>query len=172
MDPAALDYDLPPTAIAQVPAEPRDAARLLVDRGPLVTSEHRRVADLPALVRPGDLLVVNDTRVRSARLHLHKPTGGAVEVLLLEDHGGGLWDALVRPGRKVPEGMVLEATGGEVRVEVGPSSPDGVRSVRVEGDPSTVGEVPLPPYIHEPLADPERYQTVYARRAGSVAAPT
>jgi S-adenosylmethionine:tRNA ribosyltransferase-isomerase len=172
MDPAALDYDLPPTAIAQVPAEPRDSARLLVDPGPTVAPQHRSVADLPSLVRPGDVLVVNDTRVRPARLRLHRPTGGAVEVLLLEDHGGGRWDALLRPGRRVPEGMVLMATGGEVTVEVGPGHPDGVRSVRVEGDPSAVGEVPLPPYIHEPLVDAERYQTVYARRPSSAAAPT
>ena len=167
-----LDYDLPPAAIAQTPIEPRDASRLLVDRGPTVAPEHRSVADLPSLIRPGDLLVLNDTRVRPARLRLHKPTGGAVEVLLLEDHGGGRWDALVRPGRKVSEGMVLEAAGGEVRVEVGAGTPDGVRAVRIEGDPATVGEVPLPPYIHEPLVDAERYQTVYARRPSSSAAPT
>ena len=95
-----MDYELPPAAIAQVPVEPRDAARLLVDRGLAAPPEHRCVTDLPSLVRPGDLLVVNDTRVRPARLRMHKPTGGAVEVLLLEDRGGGRWDALVRPGRQ------------------------------------------------------------------------
>ncbi|MEY2589558.1 MAG: S-adenosylmethionine:tRNA ribosyltransferase-isomerase [Acidimicrobiaceae bacterium] len=173
MDTADLDYDLPAGAIAQVPAEPRDSARLLVDRGPSRRPEHRRVADLADLLRPGDLLVVNDTRVRAARLRLHKPTGGEVEVLLLEELDGGDWDALVRPSRKVRPGTVLTGSGGDgLSVEVGDDLGGGRRRVTVTGDPSASGEVPLPPYIHTALRDPERYQTVYARRPRSAAAPT
>ena len=96
-----LDYELPDAAIAQVPAEPRDSARLLVDRGPSAPPHHLIVADLPSLVGPGDLIVVNDTRVIPARLQLHKATGGAVEVLLLEQVGASCWEALVRPSRKL-----------------------------------------------------------------------
>jgi S-adenosylmethionine:tRNA ribosyltransferase-isomerase len=171
VDVAELDYDLPPAAIAQRPAEPRDAARLLVDRGPDDAPVHAAVRDLPALLADGDLLVVNDTRVRRARLHLRKPTGGAVEVLLVDDRGDGCWEALVRPSKKVPPGTAL--TGVDVRLVVEDDLGDGRRLVRVAaGDPETEGEMPLPPYIHEPLADPERYQTVFARRPASAAAPT
>ena len=185
MDVAELDYELPAHAIAQTPIEPRDAARLLVDQGPGRTPMHRTVRDLPELLEPGDVLVVNDTRVIPARLHLRKATGGAVEVLLLERRPEGHWDALVRPSRRVPPGTLLRpAAGGlaagDLAVEVGELiGEDGRRAVRVSGGTDDdlallqeVGEVPLPPYIHEPLADPERYQTVYARQPGSVAAPT
>src|SRR3954454_19476621 len=110
MDTADLDYDLPPGSIAQVPIEPRDAARLLVDRGPSAPPEHRHVADLPDLLRAGDLLVVNDTRVRPARLRLHKSTGGEVEVLLLEEREDGGWEALVRPSRKVRPGTIVRSS--------------------------------------------------------------
>jgi S-adenosylmethionine:tRNA ribosyltransferase-isomerase len=172
MDTADLDYPLPADAIAQVPVEPRDAARLLVDEGPDRAPSHQRVADLPDLLLPGDLLVVNDTRVRPARLHLRKPTGGHVEVLLLEAHGDGRWEALVRPSRKVPPGTALRSEAGDLSVEVGEDLGEGLRAVTLDGDPSAAGEVPLPPYIHTALADPERYQTVYARRPLSAAAPT
>jgi S-adenosylmethionine:tRNA ribosyltransferase-isomerase len=128
------------------------------------------VRDLPELLEPGDLLVVNDTRVRRARLHLAKPTGGSVEVLLLEPRGDG-WEALVRPSRKVPAGTRLR--GGDLEVEVGDDLGDGRRVVHVlTGDPEAHGEMPLPPYIHTPLADAERYQTVFAERPASAAAPT
>jgi S-adenosylmethionine:tRNA ribosyltransferase-isomerase len=185
----AFDYPLPGDRIAQVPVEPRDAARLLVDRGPGAPPDHRGVRHLPQLLDPGDVLVVNDTRVLPARLRAVKPTGGAVEVLLLEREPVGTWRALVRPGRRVAPGTTVRA--GSVEVEVGEELGDGVRRVRLRIDADhpdadhpeataeeevaalgAVGEVPLPPYIHEPLADAERYQTVYARRAGSVAAPT
>ena len=167
---SAFDYDLPATAIAQTPVEPRDAARLLVatDAGGAVA--HHRVADLPDLLDEGDVLVVNETRVLPARLHLTKETGGAVEVLLLEETDGH-WEALVRPGRRVPPGTVLRADPGLV-VQIGAHIGDGRRLVRVHGDITQHGEAPLPPYIHTPLADPQRYQTVYAARPGSVAAPT
>ena len=178
---AGFDYHLPDEAVAQTPAEPRDSARLLVDAGPGGAPRHLRVADLPSLLGPGDLLVVNDSRVLPARLRLRKPTGGAVEVLLLEPSGDG-WEALVRPGRRVPPGSLLapdvaDGEGADLAVEVGEERPDGRRLVRLLAtDPGASldrhGEVPLPPYIHVPLADPERYQTVYAAEPGSVAAPT
>ncbi|HEX6420847.1 MAG TPA: S-adenosylmethionine:tRNA ribosyltransferase-isomerase [Acidimicrobiales bacterium] len=125
-----FDYDLPAAAIAQQPAEPRDAARLLVDRG-AGGVEHRRVADLPGLVRPGDVVVVNTTRVLPARLRLRKQTGGEVEVLLLERLPSGEWEALVRPGRRVRPGTVLRA-GSDLAVHVGGAGPgDGTRMVRL-----------------------------------------
>ena len=170
-------YDLPEAAIAQTPVEPRDAARLLVDRGPDEAPEDHTVADLPSLVRPGDLLVVNDTRVIPARLRLAKSTGGAVEVLLAERTGDREWTALVRPSRRVPPGTVLEGDGDEVLL-VGDTVGDGERSVRLLGDEEPLalvhrlGTLPLPPYITTALDDPERYQTVFARRPGSAAAPT
>jgi S-adenosylmethionine:tRNA ribosyltransferase-isomerase len=171
VDPAELDYDLPLERIAQHPVEPRDAARLLVDRGPGRPPDHRRVRDLPDLLDPGDLLVVNDTRVRRARLLLSRPTGGKAEVLLLEEAGDG-WEALVKPSRKVPPGTSLTGPGGLV-VEVGADLGDGRRAVRIlAGDPEASGAVPLPPYIRSDLPDPERYQTVFSRRIGSAAAPT
>lgn len=183
----AFDYDLPPAAIAQQPVEPRDAARLLVDGGPDADPTHHQVHDLPELVGPGDLIVVNDSRVRTARLALHKATGGAVEVLLLdalEGEDGATWEALVRPGRRVAPGQRLltaaqrgAGEGAEAieLVEVGEALGGGRRRVRLlrpEAEVLAHGEVPLPPYLHEPLADPERYQTVYSARATSVAAPT
>ena len=112
MDTARFDYDLPEAAIAQAPVEPRDAARMLVDRGAGSPPEHRCVADLPALLGPGDVVVVNTTRVLRARLHLRKATGGAVEVLLLEPLGDDRWEALVRPGRRVPPGTALVPVDG------------------------------------------------------------
>ena len=172
MDVADLDYLLPESAIAQRPVEPRDAARLLVDLGPGAEPSHTTVTNLPELLEPGDLLVVNDTRVRRARLRLTRATGGAVEVLLLDPLGPGRWDALVRPSRKVAPGTRLGGPHG-LEVVVADDLGDGHRVVEVvAGDPDVAGEVPLPPYIHEALDDPERYQTVYARRPASTAAPT
>lgn len=170
MDVADFDYELPAAAIAQQPIEPRHAARLLVDRGPGREPAHRQVHDLPGLVRPGDVLVVNDTRVQPARLHLRKATGGAVEVLLLTRVGPGRWEALVRPSRRVPAGTVVSASGLEV--VVGDDLGEGRRLVTVVPAPgvdeqaaiAAAGELPLPPYIHEKLADPERYQTVFNER--------
>jgi S-adenosylmethionine:tRNA ribosyltransferase-isomerase len=189
VDTAAFDYDLPPGRIAQVPVDPRDAARLLVDRGG-VPPDHAHVADLPDLLAPGDVVVVNDTRVLPARLHLRKATGGAVEVLLLERGADG-WEALVRPSRRVPPGTDLEpvAPAGHAGfgVRVHEDRGEGRRRVELTGVPETLGgdrvsaeldvlralgEVPLPPYITTPLADPDRYQTIYARRPASAAAPT
>lgn len=168
-----FDYELPPAAIAQTPIEPRHAARMLVDLEGAGGVQHRTVADLDRVLQPNDVLVVNNTKVLAARLNLFKPTGGAVEVLLLEPTGNGdEWQALVRPSRRVADGTKLELDGRPV-VEVGPPVGDGRRLVTVDSAAiDEHGEVPLPPYITEPLADPDRYQTVYADRVGSVAAPT
>lgn len=182
---SSFHYDLPADRIAQEPCQPRDAARLLVDQGPGSAPAHRTVADLADLMRPADVVVINETRVRRARLELRKPTGGAVEVLLLAPLQDGraagaggdrpaTWEALVRPSRRVPPGTVLH--GKDLQLVVGARLGDGRRAVQVSSGPSAVethGQVPLPPYIHRPLADPERYQTVFARaEARSAAAPT
>ena len=167
----AFDYPLPEAAIAQEPAEPRDAARLLVASGPGGAPAHRRVRDLPDLLGPGDVLVVNDSRVVPARLRLRKATGGHVEVLLLERLHGDTWEALIRPSGRVAPGTRLLAGGREL-LEVNGHGEDATRHVRVLGELDGHAALALPPYIHRPLADPERYQTVYAARPGSVAAPT
>jgi S-adenosylmethionine:tRNA ribosyltransferase-isomerase len=171
-----FDYELPAARIAQVPIEPRDAARLLVDRGSAPPA-HRTVAELPSLLRPGDVVVVNDTKVIPARLRLHRSTGGAAEVLLLEprDPDRRRWEALVRPARRLRVGEQLCTADGRPVVVVGPRTGAGdtflvelADGVRLDA----IGELPLPPYIHERLDRPDRYQTVYAREPGSAAAPT
>ena len=229
--PEDLDYVLPPDAIAQAPLDQREQARLLVDCGDRVL--HRRASDLPELLGPGDVVVVNDTRVLPARLRMRRATGGAVEVLLLAQRSGGEWEALVRPSRRLRPGELVvpagspgpdacgsdvggepgvagsgvggepgvagsgvgrepgaaggscvaersgASAGGPVVVEIGEDLGEGRRLVRLRtGDRSPmdvlddIGEVPLPPYITSELSDPERYQTVYGRRAISAAAPT
>jgi len=169
-----FDYELPPAAIAQRPVEPRDSARLLDTRD---LGDHR-FSDLPALLREGDLVVVNRTRVRRARLRGRKvPTGGRVEVLLLGPSGRrDRWDALVRPARRLHPGDRLDLGG--LAATVLTTSVEGVVAVElhaagdVEEAIAAVGEVPLPPYIAGRLADPDRYQTIFADRPGSAAAPT
>jgi S-adenosylmethionine:tRNA ribosyltransferase-isomerase len=163
MDTSELDYDLPPELIAQRPAERRDASRLLVYRRSSRAVEHRVFAELPELV-DDYLVVVNDTKVVPARLELRRETGGAVEALLVESLGGGRWEALARPSRRLRAGERL----GSVRLLEALGR--GRWVVELEGEPA--GDAPLPPYIHEPLADAERYQTVYADESGSAAAPT
>lgn len=174
-----IDYVLPEGLIAQTPIEPRDAARLLVDQGS-GEALHRLVADIGEFLRTDDLLVVNNTRVIPARLHLRRATGGAVEVLLLEPVGGQRteWEALLRPGGRLRAGEVLYGDDGVSLLEVGQRTAAGdtfMVTMLVE-DSNTMldrrGEMPLPPYITTPLADRERYQTVYARHSGSAAAPT
>ena len=167
-----LDYDLPAELIAQHPATQRDASRLLVADRATGAVRHRTFSDLPGEAG-GYLTVVNDTRVVPARLHLRRATGGAAEVLLLEPLGDGIWEALARPSRRLRRGERLEPGETGPRgssVELVEALGRGRWRVRVEGEPP--GELPLPPYIHERPADPERYQTVYAREAGSAAAPT
>ena len=173
-----FDYDLPDDSIAQTPCEPRDAARLLdaVTAGRAVT--HRQVRDLPSLIKPGDVIVVNDTRVIPARLALQKTTGGAVEVMLLDPLDDDNWRALVRPSRRVKPGTTVLDLAGVEAIQVNDDLGDGVRSVRSVTSESMlelahrVGQVPLPPYITSGYDQPERYQTVYARNERSVAAPT
>jgi S-adenosylmethionine:tRNA ribosyltransferase-isomerase len=207
-----FDYPLPAARIAQHPVEPRDAARLLVLERAAGTLSHRRFVDLPALLGPDDLLVFNDTRVLPARLRGRKETGGAVELLLLRRLAPSRWEALVKPGRRLPPGTRLHFGNGALIATVAARHEDGTREVVLEAggpggrveewksggaeaparslplfhsstlpfgpraDPDTLaaglGEVPLPPYITERLADPERYLTVYARELGSAAAPT
>jgi S-adenosylmethionine:tRNA ribosyltransferase-isomerase len=159
-----LDYDLPPELIAQRPLARRDDSRLLVYERERQSVRHRRFRDLPVELPRGALVVVNDTRVVPARLRLRRPGGGEAEVLLLEPVEDGLWDALAKPTRRLRAGMRLGPV--ELVAHVG----EGRWRVRLEGEPA--GEAPLPPYITETLADPERYQTVYAEEAGSAAAPT
>lgn len=190
-----FDYELPADRIAQHPIEPRDASRLLVDRGSS-PAEHLRVADLPSLLGPGDLLVVNETKVLPVRLHLQRATGGAVEVLLLEpiDPARRQWEAMARPGRRLRSGEALvdreghavltvegRGAGGDtfvMRLEAASGDPgaQGPHTAERDPDPEILlarhGEMPLPPYITERVDDPDRYQTVYARVPGSAAAPT
>ncbi len=168
-----LDYHLPPESVAQTPIEPRDGSRLLDTRD----LTDRRFSDLPDLLGEGDLLVVNRTRVRAARLVGHKVgTGGRVEALLTRRRSSGRWEALVRPARRLRAGVLLEF--GPLRGEVVSDPVDGVAGLiltgqcEVEEMVEEVGELPLPPYIRRSLPDPERYQTVFSSRLGSAAAPT
>jgi S-adenosylmethionine:tRNA ribosyltransferase-isomerase len=160
MDLSELDYELPPELIAQQPVERRDASRLLVVERATGETRHRTFAELPQELH-GDLVVVNDTRVVPARIPIERPRG---EVLLLERIEGEIWEGLARPTRRLKAG----ATYGVVTLleHLG----EGRWRLRLDGEPH--GDTPLPPYITAPLADPERYQTVYATDAGSAAAPT
>jgi S-adenosylmethionine:tRNA ribosyltransferase-isomerase len=171
-------YDLPESAIAQLPAEPRDAPRLLVfDRSRPSELAHARFREIATWLRPGDLLVVNDSRVIPARLRGRRASGGAVEILVLRPLGDepDRWEALVRPSRRLAPGSVVVLASGD-EVEVAEPVAEGTRAVRFAGDPATVmagaGEMPLPPYIRDRSTPPERYQTVYAQPLGSAAAPT
>ncbi len=197
-----LDYELPDGSIAQTPVEPRDAARLLVDRGPGHPPDDTTVAELDQLLQPGDLVVVNETRVLPARVSVRRSGGAEGEVLLLEpiaeadgvdaddgDAGSGgvsggelgrhgWWEALVRPSRKMRSGDVVESTTGALAFEIGAVLGDGRRRVRPIHNGELLdalelaGVAPLPPYIHERLDDQDRYQTVFADRPASAAAPT
>jgi len=166
-----LDYDLPPELVAQRPAEPRDASRLLVFDRATGAIRHRSFAELPGEL-DRHLVVVNDTRVVPSRLLLRRKTGGEVELLLLERLGADVWEALARPSRRLRAGEQLVPRGGAAagHVELVRPLGEGRWRVRVPGEPA--GELPLPPYIRERPTDPERYQTVYAAKPGSAAAPT
>jgi S-adenosylmethionine:tRNA ribosyltransferase-isomerase len=177
-----FEYPLPPDAIAQVPAEPRDASRLLVlERSASIPERpaltHRTFHDLGEELRSGDLLVVNDSRVLPARLPARRRAGGAAEVLVLRalPDRSGRWEGLVRPSRRIAVGDLLTLASGD-RLEVGERLGDGTRAIRFFRDPLSVmaaaGEMPLPPYIRDRGSPPDRYQTVYARPPGSAAAPT
>lgn len=170
-----FDYQLPPERIAQHPIEPRDASRLLVLDRQNGEIQHVIFKDIGGFLHPGDLLVANQTRVIPARLYARKiPTGGRVEVLLLRRVGAGLWEALVG-GKGLVAGKRLQVEGGP-QAEIQQVLEGGRRLVRfddgLEQSLERIGHVPLPPYIHAPLQDPQRYQTVYASQPGSAAAPT
>ena len=172
-------YDLPQELIAQTPMEKRDGSRLMtLDRRTGETG-HRHFYDLPSLLRPGDCLIMNDSRVLPARLLGRRlPGGGACEVLLLTDKGGNVWECLVRPGRKLRAGARMTFGDGSLTAEVAEELADGNRLVRFAYEGiflevlERLGKMPLPPYIKEELQDQERYQTVYSKVLGSAAAPT
>jgi len=176
-----FEYSLPPEFIAQTPAEPRDQSRLMVLRRSDGSIEHHRFSEITDFLRPTDVLVLNDTRVIPARLKAQKGSGGKVEILLLRRLEPGLWEALVKPSKRIAVGDKVElvstqpgSKGKTAFVEVLERKEDGVRIVRFadEAIVEALGQIPLPPYIHDYHGDRERYQTVYSREKGSVAAPT
>jgi S-adenosylmethionine:tRNA ribosyltransferase-isomerase len=171
-----FDYELPPQLIAQTPLEPRDSSKLLVLDRARGAITHRIFRDIGDYLRPHDVLVVNNTRVLPARLHAHKPSGGLVEVLLLRQQDPHRWHALIG-GRRVTDGMTLTLHGDAALTIMVESKVDGPERIIRFNQPinphlARLGEMPLPPYIHEKVGDAERYQTVYNREAGSAAAPT
>lgn len=179
MKTADFDFYLPDELIAQTPLERRDASRLLVLDKETGETRHMHFYDLPGLLRPGDCLVLNDSRVLPARLlGRREPGGGAVEVLLLTDRGDKVWECLVRPGRKLKPGTRVSFGDGLLHGEVLSVEEGGNRLVRFDYQGiflellEQLGKMPLPPYIKAELQDPERYQTVYSREVGSAAAPT
>ena len=174
-----FDYDLPLHLIAQTPVEPRDSSRLLTLDRATGQIEHRRFTDILECLQAGDLMVFNRSRVIPARLRGQREgTGGRVELLLLRRQSPGVWEALGRPGRRLQPGVrvLIDGQGSDatLEVEVLESRPQGTKLVRLSSEHGIdrLGETPLPPYIHQQPADPERYQTVYAADPGSVAAPT
>ena len=174
-----FNFELPPELIAQTPLDRRDASRLLVLDRSTGAWEHRHFFDLPSYLRPGDCLILNDSRVLPARLLGHRvPTMGAVEVLLLKDQGGGVWECLTKPGRKTHTGTELSFGDGLLTATVVGEREDGNKLVQFHYDGifleilEQLGKMPLPPYIKEELQDAERYQTVYSKITGSAAAPT
>lgn len=171
-------YDLPQELIAQTPLDRRDGSRLMTLDKRTGETAHRHFYDLPNLLRPGDCLVLNNSRVLPARLIGHRPTGGACEVLLLTDKGDNIWECLVRPGRKLREGAEITFGGGELTARILTVGENGNRLVQFSYEGiflevlERLGKMPLPPYIKEELKDQERYQTVYSKELGSAAAPT
>ena len=171
-----FDYDLPDSAIAQEPLLNRTDSRLLIDIEDQI--EHSRVSNFPEIIKSGDLIVMNNTRVLPARFHTRKSTGGKVEILLLEEgRNENEWEALVKPSRKIDTGTIFKF-GEDLEIEVLADRGKGLRKVRldVKGDfiqtIEKYGEMPLPPYIKTKLEDRERYQTVYSEKSKSAAAPT
>ena len=171
-------YDLPEELIAQTPLEQRDTSRLLVMDKKSGELQHKHFYDILDFLQPGDCLVMNDSRVLPARLLGHRPTGGAVEVLLLRDLGNKQWECLCKPGRKMQVGSEVIFGAGELSATVTEVKEDGNRIVTFRYDGiflevlERLGKMPLPPYIKAELQDQERYQTVYSREVGSAAAPT
>lgn len=170
-------FDLPEELIAQTPLDKRDSSRLLVMNRSTGEKEHRHFSDILEYLNPGDCLVLNDSRVLPARLIGCRETGGAVEVLLLRDLGDGVWECMTRPGKKTRRGTNLVFGDGLLKATV-LEEIEGNRRIKFHYEGifleilGQLGKMPLPPYIHEQLNDPERYQTVYSRAVGSAAAPT
>ena len=171
-------YDLPEELIAQTPLEKRDSSRLMTLDRKTGEVEHKHFYDIIDYLNPGDCLVMNDSRVLPARLLGHRPTGGAVEVLLLRDLGSKRWECLCKPGKKMQPGIEVIFGDGELTATVREVREDGNRVVEFHYEGiflevlERLGKMPLPPYIKEELQDQERYQTVYSRELGSAAAPT
>ena len=171
-------YELPEELIAQTPLQKRDASRLMVLNRDTGAVSHRHFSDILEYLQPGDCLVMNDSRVLPARLLGCRPTGGAVEVLLLKELGDNQWECLAKPGRKMQVGQQVIFGNGDLKAEVVDVCEDGNRIVRFHYDGiflevlERLGKMPLPPYIKAELSDQERYQTVYSRAVGSAAAPT
>ena len=172
-------FDLPPEQIAQEPAEPRDAARLMVLGRQDGHIEHRVFHDLPDLLHAGDLLVVNNSKVLPARLIGSKDTGAVCELLLLHQVKGDEWECLAKPGKRLKEGAVIHFGDGSLTARILQTLPDGNKRVEFSYDTATLyekldqfGRMPLPPYITKQLEDQSQYQTVYAKELGSAAAPT
>ncbi len=171
-------YNLPEELIAQTPLQQRDASRMLVLDRTTGKINHRHFFDICDYLRPGDCLVMNDSRVLPARLLGHRPTGGAAELLLLRDLGDKKWECLAKPGRKLQKGQEVLFGDGQLRAIVEDVCPDGNRILRFDYEGiflevlERLGKMPLPPYIRAELQDQERYQTVYSKQTGSAAAPT
>ena len=171
-------FDLPEELIAQTALEKRDASKLLCLNKNSGDISHHHFSDILDMIKPGDCLVLNDSRVLPARLFGSRATGGAVEVLLLKDLGADRWEALTRPGRKAKCGSEIFFGDGSLKATVVDEIDDGKRVVEFSYSGifleilEKLGQMPLPPYIHEKLSDPERYQTVYSKNPGSAAAPT
>lgn len=171
-------YDLPEELIAQTPLEKRDSSRLMMLGRYDGRVEHKHFYDILDALLPGDCLVMNDSRVLPARLLGHRPTGGAIEVLLLRDLGDKKWECLCKPGKKMQVGSEVVFGSGELRGKVAEVKEDGNRIIEFSFDGiflevlERLGKMPLPPYIKAELEDQERYQTVYSREVGSAAAPT
>ena len=171
-------YDLPEELIAQTPLQKRDTSRLLVLNRENGEISHKHFYDILDYLNPGDCLVMNDSRVLPARLLGHRPTGGAVEVLLLRDLGDKKWECLCKPGRKMQVGNEVIFGNGELTATVVEVQETGNRVVQFHYEGiflevlERLGKMPLPPYIKEELQDQERYQTVYSKAVGSAAAPT
>jgi len=173
-----FDFPLPRQLIAQTPARPRDSSRLLVLDRETGRIAHRVFRDLPGFLRSNDILILNETKVLPVRLRGRRPTGGAVEVLLLRPQSDGVWEARVKPGGRIREGVRLVFLPGVLEGIAGPRTPAGTRMIALEHRDDLlaildrIGEMPTPPYIERPLDDPGDYQTIYAKVGGAVAAPT
>lgn len=174
-----FDFDLPEELIAQTPLERRDASKLLVLDKTTGEISHRHFTDVIDYMEKGDTLVLNDTRVMPARLYgVKEETGAVIEVLLLKDEGNNVWECLTKPAKRIKEGTIVSFGDGKLKAKCMEVLDEGIRKFKLEYKGilyeilDELGEMPLPPYIHEKLKDKDRYQTVYAKNVGSAAAPT